>query len=364
MLPNDNNLQQVKWVSPPSDSLIRLVHEKEINLCLMREKMNLNIEDFQNLLCDNLISTPKIYFQLSNILGGSESFWKKRFENFREESTIINKTTANENLEFLQNLSKIRNVTINDLLQDFKVATFEYIITDYLQRPKIMFSKSQVFEPSPVNIANWVRNCEIQAEKIILKDPIKTFSKNKLEDSLGDLLNLSKINKVTNIIQQLKKLLLNCGVILIVSPSEKGNGVSGFTKKLFKNYRLIVVTDRYRNNASFWFTLLHEVAHCILHSIKAPLLHYSDDYFSLANLPQNDVFEENEANNYVEQILFPQEVMKLLQSSFNSYKKIMRLAVKYNLSSALIVAQMHRQKLAPYNHFRKFFKDVKFDSIH
>ncbi len=357
------NSTEPTWVSPPSETLLRLLYQKEFNLHLFRLKMELTVDQFIDLLHDKIEITTKVASQLSGVLGGSHEFWLNRYRQFNEQLNESNQSVLTDNYQFLESLSRIRSTSIDNLLDDFKVSTFEKLVIDYLHSPKILYSKAQQIEASPVSIANWVRKCEMVAEKVILSDPIPTFSSKKLNDSVGKLLSLTKVNSVNNIIQKIKSLLLDSGVVLVLSPSESGMGVSGLTKTFLKEYRLIVVTDRYKNNAAFWFTLLHELAHCILHSVNNPIIHYSDDEFVLASLSSKDIYEEKEANTLVEELLFPSELMKDMEISSKSYNSIMKLGVKYDISTALIVAQIHRMNIAPYSYYRKVYREVRFDEI-
>jgi len=357
------DLQENRWVSPPSETILRLIYQKEINLHLFRVKIDLTVDQFFDLIHDKLAITARIASMLSSILGGSQRFWKNRYEQFAENLPHSNQKILNENFQFLNSLSKARNTTIDELLDSFKISSYEHLILDYLESPKIMYSKSQKIEPSPVNIANWVRKCELLAERLIYSEPVHTFSSEKLNDRIVDILSLSKINSISKIVSKIKTILADCGVILILSPCETGNGVSGFTKTILKKYRLVVVTDRYKNNAAFWFTLFHELAHCILHNLNDTIIHYSDEEFTLASLPTNHSYQEDEANNFVERLFFPEELMTELVKHRTSYKNIMRLGVKYDLSTSLIVAQIHRNKMAPYSFFRKVYKRVEFEEI-
>ncbi len=363
MINYENDTIDIDWVSPPSETILRLIYQKGINIYLFRLKTGLSADQFLDLLYDKLKLDSRIISILSDVLGGSQSFWINRYKQFDQQLANSDDLVISENFSFLNNLCSVRQTSIDNLSNSFKVSTLEHLIMDYLHSPKIMYSKSQRLEPSLVNIANWIRNCELVAEKVIIEQSVRVFNANVLKETLGEILALTKINSVQKVISKLKKMLLEAGVVLILSSSETGNGVSGFTKTLLKKYRVVVVTDRYKNNAAFWFTLLHELAHCVLHSIYKPIIHYSDEEFTLASQPINNIYEEEEANIYVENLLFPYELMQELKEASSSYRNIMRLGVKYDMSTALIVAQIHRTKLAPYSYYRKVYKEVKFENI-
>jgi len=363
MMTVEHNSENITWVSPPSETILRIIYEKEINLCHFGKSIGLSTEGLSNLLYDKIDLTEDLAFHLSKVLGGTKVFWLQRYEQFKNSLQASNQLVLSDNFQFLESLSKIRSTSVDCLLDDFRVSTFENLIVEYLNSPQILYSKSQSIEPSPEKIANWVRECEKIAEKKVLSYPIPLFSAEKLNDSIGEILSLTKINHVEKIISNLKTILTKAGVLLVLSPNESGSGVSGFTKTLLKKYRLVVVTDRYKNNAAFWFTLLHELAHCILHSITHPIIHYSDDEFILASLETENIKEEIEANKFVDDILFTREMMRDLVKASKSYMGIIRLGVKYDFSTALLVAQIHRKKISPYSHYRKVFRKVEFNDI-
>jgi len=363
MITLEHNSKNVTWVSPPSETILRLVHEKEINLHNFGKSLGFTVEQLLDLLYDKIEFTEELACYFSKFLGGSKTFWLERYNQFKADENASNQLVISDNLNFLDSLSKARSTSIDGLLDDFKVSTFENLIIEYLSRPKILYSKTQKIEPSPVMIANWVRECEMVAEKMLLSSPVPVFSAEKLNDSLSQILSMTKVNNVQKVISKLKAILIKSGVLLVLSPNESGSGVSGFTKTVMKKYRLVVVTDRYKNNAAFWFTLLHELAHCILHSLLNPIIHYSDEEFILASLETENVKEETEANKFIEDLLFTDVMMQDLIKASKSYDNIIRMGVNYDFSTALLVAQIHRKKISPYSYFRKVFRKVEFSDI-
>jgi HTH-type transcriptional regulator/antitoxin HigA len=346
-------------ISPPSETILRRISDLKIDLNKFRKILNLTIDEFGKLIHDQLKINDKLAYQFSKILGGSEVFWSNRYRNYIEDIIESNKQVYSEYKETLDELCVSRKTDINNLLIDFQYSSFEHLIVDYFENPLILYSKTQRFEPSPINIANWIRDCEKEAEELIYEGKVSAFSPESLNNEIPNIISYSKVNKVKNILDKIQEICFENGVVVLFKSSEVGYGVSGFTKRLLKDYRLIVITDRYKNNAAFWFTFLHELSHCILHSLKFPLIHYSDDEFQLASLKTDNIYEEEEANNFVESLLFPENIKHLIRQC-NSYNDILTLAVKYDISASLIVAQIHREKLAPYSWYRKVYRRVKF----
>ncbi|MCB9231506.1 MAG: ImmA/IrrE family metallo-endopeptidase [Bacteroidia bacterium] len=363
MIANRSFNEEVQWVSPPSETILRLLHNKRVSFYSFREQLQLSQADFFDLIHDKLEINSNIAKRLSKTLGSSETFWINRYQEFTEYVTFSNNEIQKENRPFLNSLSKIRHTEINSLADNFKVSTLEHLIMDYFEMPQVLYSRSQTVEPSPASLANWMRECELTAESVLLNKRIPFFGLENLERTIPEIVSHSKVNNVLKVIPKIKEALNSVGVILVLSPSDKGLGVSGFTKRLFKKYRLVVVTDRFKNNAAFWFTLLHELAHCLLHQLDQTLIHYSDDEFILANSSSNKLHEEEEANEYVESLLFPPELRSQLGFASRSYKSLIKLAVKYEIPASLVAAQIHRTQLAPYSYFRKVYQPVEFQSI-
>ncbi len=348
-----------KIISPPSATILRRVSDLNIDLKKFREILNLTVEEFGKLIHDQLKISDKLAYQFSQILGGTEVFWSNRYRNYIEEIIESNQQVYSVYKVTLDELCISRNTDINNLLNDFQYSSLEHLVLDFFESPVILFSKTQRFEPSPIKIANWIRDCEREAEKLIFEGKVRTFSAESLNESLTNIVSFTKVNRIQNILDKIQEICFNSGVVVLFKSSESGYGVSGLTKRLLKDYRLVVVTDRYKNNAAFWFTFLHELSHCILHNLRFPLIHYSDDEFQLASLKTNNIYEEEEANNYVESLLFPEDIKYHIRKC-NSYNDILSLAVKYDISAALIVAQIHREQLAPYSWYRKVYRRVEF----
>ena len=346
-------------ISPPSATILRRISDLNIDLKKFREILNLTVDEFGKLIHDQLQLNEKLIYQLSQILGGTEVFWTNRYKNYIEDLSKSNQKVYSEHKLKLDELCNSRRTDINNLLKDFQYSSLEHLVLDYFENPVILYSKTQRFEPSPIKIANWIRDCELEAEKLIYEGKVKIFSSELLYALLPTLVSYSKVNNVQKILGKIQEICFRAGIVVLFKSSQSGFGVSGFTKRLLKNYRLIVVTDRYKNNAAFWFTFLHELSHCILHELRFPLIHYSDDEFQLASLKNNNIYEEEEANCYVESLLFPQDIKNGIRKC-NSYDEIIALAVKYDISASLIVAQIHREKLAPYSWYRKVYRKVEF----
>lgn len=89
-----------------------------------------------------------------------------------------------------------------------------------------------------------------------------------------DLSNLSKLSKDTAKLRSLANILLEFGIILIYEPSISGMKLDGAVFNLSSNRPVIALSLRYPQLDKFWFTLMHELAHVVLHheDLSIPIL--------------------------------------------------------------------------------------------
>lgn len=92
---------------------------------------------------------------------------------------------------------------------------------------------------------------------------------NKLPDFTGlsnaDIKNIAKGNAEPAYIRHLEKKLSEKGIIFIVEPSVVGLKLDGAVFKLDSGHPVIAMSLRYKRLDNFWFTLMHELAHIVLH---------------------------------------------------------------------------------------------------
>lgn len=101
---------------------------------------------------------------------------------------------------------------------------------------------------------------------------------NNLPDFKGltseDLSAFSKLSRDTSNLPRLASILLERGVVLIYERAIPGIKLDGAVFALDSNRPVIALSLRYPRLDIFWFTLLHELAHVVLHSerIIVPIL--------------------------------------------------------------------------------------------
>ena len=143
----------------------------------------------------------------------------------------------------------------------------------------------------------WKAHVTRRAEKIISEKKIKY---KPLEVSwLVDLVKLSR--EIDGPIKA-REMLLTKGIVLMVEPQIPGMKVDG-AAFLLDGVPVIGMTLRRDTIDNFWFTLLHEIAHIILHYRTGLASGFFDD---TDNVDVDEI--EAEANSFAGNLLIPDEV--------------------------------------------------------
>ncbi|WP_036034170.1 ImmA/IrrE family metallo-endopeptidase [Leptospira noguchii] len=104
---------------------------------------------------------------------------------------------------------------------------------------------------------------------------------------------IAKLSFDLNNVSKMQSILMKYGIILIYEKYIQGTKIDGACFKLNDGTPVITISSRFNRLDSYWFTLLHEIAHIILHYefLNSPII---DDLYT------NDKSEnkiERQANN-------------------------------------------------------------------
>lgn len=110
----------------------------------------------------------------------------------------------------------------------------------------------------------WIKLCE-QAVDIQNRSLADTpFSPSALRDSLERLKKISLNPNVTDSIKACRKRLNRCGVYLVVVPAVGNAKIRGLLTS-YKDHPAIFLSLRFKTHDHVWFTLIHEIAHLLIH---------------------------------------------------------------------------------------------------
>ena len=153
---------------------------------------------------------------------------------------------------------------------------------------------------------------------------------------LSDLVKLSALDDGP---ARAKDILTEQGIILIIEPQIAGMRVDG-AAFLIEDHPVIGLTLRIDAIDNFWFTLMHELGHVILHYRTGLASGFFDDFDHI----EIDEMEE-EANQFAQNMLIPDAVwVKSPARIAKNADPIEKLAKQLGISPAIIFGRLRKER--------------------
>ncbi len=128
------------------------------------------------------------------------------------------------------------------------------------------------------------------------------------------------------------------GIVLVIEPYLPGTLLDGAALRSARNTAIIGMTLRHDRLDNFWFTLLHEIAHLILH-IDGKFTAIFDDTESPAVSKI-----ETEADRFAQEALLPSDIWHSCMSRFTRTEKAVLVdAKRLGISPAIIAGRIRRE---------------------
>lgn len=136
------------------------------------------------------------------------------------------------------------------------------------------------------------------------------------------------------------KMLRERGIVVIVERHLPSTHLDGAAMLLSDKVPVIGITLRFDRYDNFWFLLLHEVAHVVMHREKG----LREGFFDEEAAPPQDDLEE-EANDYARNALVPDELWKTSIVRFaTSDEQVAQFAKKHGIGPAIVAGRIRRER--------------------
>ncbi|WP_373060451.1 ImmA/IrrE family metallo-endopeptidase [Zunongwangia sp. H14] len=352
-------------VTHPSEILIESLEEKNIGAKEFAIKTGKPEKTITALLKGESSITPEMAILFEQVLKIPAHFWLEAQRNYDEYLARINfQKNIDECKEWAKGfpypkmaslgwVKKTRKIEekVVELFNFFSIATkkgFEDYY--YNQRTKVAFRISLKDQENATAIAAWLRQGELQAEKISAPDFDKAKFKNKLP-----LIKKIMAEQPKNFFEELHEICKSAGVKVVHTPCLPKAPIHGSTRWI-KDSPLIQLSGRYKRNDIFWFTFFHEVGHILLHGKK---------YISIENIKvegENQEFE-NQADEFASDwILSKEEEREILKLNPITYKDIVEYAEKFGTHPACIIGRFQHEKIIPFGVGNDLFEPIDFEA--
>lgn len=160
-----------------------------------------------------------------------------------------------------------------------------------------------------------------------------------------------------------KEYLRNSGITLVMEPHLPQTYLDGATLSLSPDQPIIGMTLRYDRADNFWFVLLHELGHLLLHFAENSFKRFFDD------LDATGDELESEADRFASESLVPDAIWETAVARYlRTTRSIEELAAQLGISPALVAGRIRKEAdnyvilndLIGAGEVRRQFPEVKF----
>lgn len=298
---------------------------------------------------------PETALQLAEAFGTSADLWLNLESNYRlhqartpQQDRSITRRSQLYNLVPLTEIRKRGWIDGGDSLDDLEHSVCAFLgiaAPTELPQVAVRLRQSAGREPEVAAEIAWVK----RVEQLAYRQTIAEFDRDLLNANLPKLLSLTAEAAA---VARVPELLEQLGVHFIIVPHLAQTYLDGaaFTRN---GRPLVALTLRYSRIDSFWFTLLHELAH-ILTMDEGGYLDHMDE-------PPEDKAEQ-EANRLSREWLIDQAAYDEFVSGAGLYfseKRIRTYAECERRHPGIVLGRLQHDGLVPYKNLRKLLVDVK-----
>lgn len=355
------------WFSKPGDSVRAQMVRRRVTAIEVADNLAGGIATLRGLLDGTVAIDADHAEALVSTLGGTVSFWLKRQANYEdalERALDRVSADADEAAVWLQlqvpgprprgRLSEDRRrAEVRRRLAFFNLGTMKAWNARYGRIcSNTMFRTSNAFESKEAAVLMWLRSGELATDLI----DTRPWHAGNLEDRLKDIKALSKVKDPERFLPKLKTLCAEAGVAVVAKRAPDGCRASGASRMVAPDKAMILMSFRGLANDKFWFTLLHEIGHLILHGAKT----FVDD--DMAGIDQS----EREANDFAARCIVPHERYEEFESLGDNRDSVIRFSVRSGVGPGLTVGQMQHHEMIrrdQLNELKKFWRWNDLDPV-
>ncbi|HNP37538.1 MAG TPA: helix-turn-helix domain-containing protein [Woeseiaceae bacterium] len=266
------------WVLPPGESILDLADERGWTQVELAQRLGYSEKHISQLINGKVALTVDAAQRLERVLGSTMDFWLSLEANYQKHKARLE--AAEHHAGWVPWLAKLplkelmtceaipkqrldsrhKPDLVEACLRFFGVASPDEWRAHYGDM-QMAFRRSRAEQSDVGAISAWLRLGEQQAEKL---DGPK-YDKARFEKALRTIRSLT-CEPPEVFEPQMRKLLYEAGVLLVVVPAIPRAHVSGVARWLSPTRPLIQLSLYGKTNDKFWFSFFHEAAHILLHA--------------------------------------------------------------------------------------------------
>lgn len=347
------------WASPPGRTIRTRLDELGLEIPEFAKQLGTSIDMANGLIDGQEMITIDIAKRLSRTIGASAQFWVDRDCQYRDDLVRVETDQWLEDVP-VKELTKCGWIApdrdwasrVNACLSFFGVEDVQAWAATY--EPMLAASNMRISPTIPSSkyaVAAWLRKATCEAEAITTS----RWSAPVLRDSLDAVKNLTWNKNPRDFVPKLQTLLASAGVALVIIRGLPGCPASGASRLLSADRAMIVVSGRFLADDQFWFTVMHEIGHLLLHQPDNTIL---DDPYAHG---ETESREEHEANQFAADTLLPASVRTQAPPGMLTHRNIISLAMAAGISPGIVVGQLQFEGRIPRDRLNRLKRRYKWN---
>ncbi len=339
---------QPNWVSPPGETIADVLRERKLTVGEFSQRIGQTQEQTAELLLGHSKITLGLARRLSDVLGGSVEFWMARDFRYHQQiakpGLIDNAWLRELPLADMVRLGWIREAPepsqqLADCLTFFgvpNIAAWHRAFGELEQ--KFAFRTSPSFESRPAAVAAWLRQGELEAEKI----DCAPWNAQHFQAALSEIRGLTREKDPEVFLPELQRICAQAGVAVVIVRAPADCHASGATRFVTPQKAMLLLSFRFLSDDQFWFSFFHEAGHILLHGKQEVFIE---------GIETPNASPEQEANEFAASTLVPpQYESELMRVRSNKYD-LVRFARRIGVSPGIVVGQLQHYGKIKHNHF-------------
>lgn len=328
------------WSVHPGALLRRVLERREIRQSELAERTGLTPKHINQIVSENIGISGDVAILLERVLGIDAQFWIRADADYQAYmSSLKAREQVSEYAQWAKgfNLATLERYGIVELgdntatraekiLKFLGVASPDAFEQTWL-RPRVSFRRSQSFTVHEPNTALWLRLVERSAEA----SEIPPLRLSVLRKVAREIPRITSLPSIEDGFIAAKAALADAGVVLTFVRQVPGTRVGGATWWLSAERPVVGLTERNRKSDIFWFNLLHEIAHVLLHPKRMTFLDLESDK-SLSDPA------EQEADRFAEQSLLSDAARAEIAKA-TTREQLLILAARLGVNVSIVAGQ-------------------------
>ena len=342
------------WVLPPGETILDIVEERGWTQAELAQRLGYSEKHMSQLINGKVPLTVDAAQRLERVVGSTMDFWLALEANYQKhkarleaaerhaawvpwlEELPLKELMACEAIPKQRLDNQHKPGLVEACLRFFGVATPDEWRAHY-GGMQVAFRRSRTEQSDVGAISAWLRLGEQEAERL---DGPK-YDKVRFEEALRTIRGLT-CEQPDVFEPQMRKLLHQAGVLLVVVPSIPRAHVSGVARWLKPTRPLIQLSLHGKTNDKFWFSFFHEAAHILLHanSKEEKKSIFLDD----PNAARTDDAREHEANEWSSNWLIPSQCAQSL-ANLKTKAEVTNFARQIGVHPGIVVGRLQHDSL-------------------